>query len=104
MGQKVAVTKHEIWAEILGVDFFWPEILKIIGRSAPKKSASEISCQISRCRVSKSASRGVPKIRVLGGENPRKIRVDQQSAGLKNSGGGGPFAWSGLERRFALVF
>ena len=29
---------------------------------------------------------------MLGGENPRKIRVDQQSAGLKNSEGGGG-AW-----------
>ena len=55
----------------------------------PKKSASDISCHISRCHVSKSASRGVPKIRVLGGENPRKIRVDQESAGLKDLGGGG---------------
>ena len=34
----------------------------------------------------------MPKIRVLGGENPREIRVDQESAGLKNSGGGGG-AW-----------
>ena len=51
-----------------------------------EKSASEISCQISRCHVSKSASRGVPKIRVFGGENPRKIRVGQESVGLNDWG------------------
>ena len=31
----------------------------------------------------------VPKIRVFGAENPRKIRVGQESVGLNDWGGGG---------------
>ena len=71
----------------------------------PEKSASEISCQ----NVSKSRRVGCQKS-AFGGENPRKIRVGQESVGLNDWGGGAglgmsPFAWSGaLERCFALVF
>ena len=66
MGQKMSVKKHEIWAEILGVDFFGPEILKIIGRNAPKNPRPKF-------RV---------KFRVVTFQNPRRVGC-QKSACLE---------------------
>ena len=66
MGQKMAVKKHEIWAEILGVEFFWPEILKIIGRSAPKNPRPKFRA----------------KFRVVAFQNPRRVGC-QKSACLE---------------------
>ena len=57
MGREMAVKKHEIWAEILGVEFFWPEILKIPGWSAPKNPRLKF-------RV---------KFRVVTFQNPRRV-------------------------------
>ena len=83
----MAVEKPEIWAEILGMEFFGPETLRITGRNAPKNPRPKFRVKFRVIRFQISRHVGHRKSAWFGGENPRKIRVGQESAGPKEGGG-----------------
>ena len=66
--KKWPAKKHEIWAEILGVEFFLPETPRTIGRSAPKNPRPKF-------RV---------KFRVVAFQNPRRVRCQKSACSEAN--------------------